>query len=471
MMLQRRIGILSILILLQVLCMTNGVNAQHGEKPRPEVWKDLAYGGRFMDRILPAPIYDKLTSDTWGADAVRPRDIHNGIEDPNWSYWGGRPILEPDGKYHLFVARWREDNPRGHSGWQTSEIVHAVSDRPTGPFVVKQVLGPGHFPEIHRLPNGTYVVYYFHGCYTAKSLESPWKHFTKKELGFPKATFGSLALREDGSVLMFDRVMRVWIKENGSDEFVMVNANEIHPKIPARMGYEDPMVWRTEVQYHLIVNDWYGRTAHHMRSKDGVHWKEDAGEAYTIDFDGYEDGTKVGWYKYERPKVLQDQYGRATHLYLAVIDVPKKEDKSKDNHSSKNIVLPLVVGRRLKILNGDKITADTKTIRLQILAEEGFNPHTDVDIDTLRFGAPEEVDFGRSCKPIKSEKAGRDLVVTFDAAGNGITDDNFAAKLIGKSSKGVFLFGYSRLPGVDYSPYVIQRQADKTLERSAKTHR
>jgi hypothetical protein len=38
--------------------------------------------------------------------------------------------------------------------------------------------------------------------------------------------------------------------------------------------------------------------------------------------------------------------GRATHLYLAVIDVPKKQDLSRGNHSSKNIVLLLVAGRR-----------------------------------------------------------------------------------------------------------------------------
>jgi len=456
MMLPGQIGTIAAFIALQMLCIASVVNAQHGDKLRPKAWESLIHGGRFMDRILPAPIYDKLTSDTWGADAVRPRDIHNGIEDPNWSYWGGRPILESDGKYHMFVARWREDNPRGHGGWPKSEIVQAVSDRPTGPFVVTQVLGPGHFPEIHRLPSGEYVVYYFHGCYSAKSLEGPWKRFTKQELGFEKATFGSLAIREDGSLLMLDRIMRVWIKENGSDEFQMVRGRPVQPKtIPGR--YEDPMVWRTEVQYHTIVNDWYGRTAYHLRSKDGVHWKEDPGEAYTIDFDGYEDGTKVRWYKYERPKILQDQYGRATHLYLAVIDVPKKEDKSKDNHSSKNIVLPLVVGRRLKILNTDKIASDAKTIRLQITAEEGFNPHMDVDVDTLRFGAPEKVDFGHGCKPIKSEKSGKHLVVTFDAAGNGLTDDNFAAKLIGKTAKGKLLFGYSRLPGVDYSPYVIKR--------------
>ena len=455
-MLPRPISMISTFIALQVFCIAGVVNAQHGDKPRPEAWNRLVHGGRFMDRILPAPIYKGLETDMWGTDAVKPRDIHNGIEDPAWSYWGGRPILESDGKYHMFVCRWREDNPRGCAGWPNSEIVHAVSERPTGPFAVKQVIGPGHFPEITRLNDGTYVVFYFHGCYTSKSINGPWEHHHKKEVGFPEATFGSMALREDGSVLMLDRVMRVWLKENGSDEFQMVSGRPVQPKnIPGR--YEDPMVWRTEVQYHTIVNDWYGRTAYHLRSKDGVHWKGDPGEAYTIDCDVYEDGTKVRWYKYERPKILQDQYGRATHLYLAVIDVPKNEDLSKDNHSTKNIVLPLVVGRRLKILDSEKITAETTTIRLQINAEEGFDPNTDVKVDSLRFGSPEEVDFGRGCKPTRSEKSSKDLVVTFDAAGHGITDDNFAAKLIGKTTDGKLLFGYSRLPGVDYSPYVVGR--------------
>jgi len=31
-----------------------------------------------------------------------------------------------------------------------------------------------------------------------------------------------------------------------------------------------------------------------------------------------------------------------------------------------------------------------------------------------------------------------------------------AAKLIGKTTKGKLLLGYSRLPVVDYSPYVIE---------------
>ena len=435
--------------------MAVDVGAQHKDKPRPEAWKDLVHGGRFMDRILPAPIYNGLETDTWGADAVRPRDIHNGIEDPKWSYWGGKPVLGPDGKYHFFVCRWREDDPRGHRAWPTSVIVHAMSNRPTGPFVVKKVIGPGHFPEITPLKDGRYAIFHFHGYYIADSLQGPWKS-VKEKCGFHgKTTFGSLTVRQDGSLLMLDRIMRVWIKEKGTDDFHRVIGAQTHPKIPGR--WEDPLVWRTAVQYHLVINDWYGRTACHLRSKDGVRWKADPGEAYAIDFDGYEDGTKVGWYKYERMKVLQDQYGRATHMYLAVLDVPKKDDKGKDKHSSKNIALPLVVGRRLAILNDRKITADTKTIRLQIEAEKGFDPHTDVDVDSLKFGAPEKVDFGHGCKPISTKKSGKNLVVMFDAANNGFTNGNFAAKLIGKSAKGKLLFGYARLPGVDYSPYVVKR--------------
>ncbi len=419
--------------------------AQHKDKPRPEAWKDLVYGARFMDRILPAPIYDGLETDTWGADAVRPRDIQNGIEDPEWSYWGGKAVLGPDGQYHFFVCRWREDDPRGHQAWPSSVIAHAVSDRPTGPWIVKDEIGPGHFPEITPLRDGRYALFHFDGYYIADGLDGPWKNVIEKSGFHNKTTFGTVVEREDGSLLMLDRVMRVWIKNNGEDEFHRVTEKGIYPaEIPGY--YEDPLIWRTEVQYHLVVNDWMGRTAYHMRSKDGITWEEDPGEAYTIGIDGYEDGTKVGWYKYERMKVLQDQYGRPTHMYMAVIDVPKAEDKGKDNHGSKNIALPLVVERRLKILNQERITAETKKIRVQVAAEAGFDPHKDIDGQSLRFGASEEIDYGRGCSLLKVRKKGKNLILIFNGKGNGLNENDFAAKLLGKTKEGKLLFGYARIP-------------------------
>jgi len=412
-----------------------------------------------MDRILPAPIYHGLEEAPWGTDAVRVRDIHNGTEDPEWSYWGGRPILEPDGLYHLFIARWREDDPRGHDAWPSSKIVHATSERPTGPFEVIGEVGPGHFPEIHRLPDSTYAIYHFYGAFLSESIHGPWRNIPREEFGFPDVLFGSMVVREDGSLLMMDRIQRVLLKEKGSDTFVMLNDGKMSlPKRKARYAWEDPMIWKSEVQYHMVTNDWHGRVAQHMRSKDGVHWVEDPGEAYSIDFDRYVDGTEVGWYKYERFKVLQDEYGRATHVYFAAIDVPKKQDLSKDAHSSKNIVLPLVVGRRLEWVTPQASAEVTGDYQIRIKAEPGFDPLTDIDMETLRFGAPHTVSYGGGSKVLRSEIDGDDLLVTFAPAGHGFDDENFAGKLLGKNYTGDLILGYSRLPWVDYTPYAIANE-------------
>ena len=69
------------------------LNAQITERERPKEWNNLVQGGRFMDRFLPIPTIGNLTKDTWGADDVVPRFVDNGIEDADWSYWGGNSIL------------------------------------------------------------------------------------------------------------------------------------------------------------------------------------------------------------------------------------------------------------------------------------------------------------------------------------------------------------------------------------------
>ncbi|MHC4170579.1 MAG: glycoside hydrolase family protein, partial [Planctomycetota bacterium] len=428
-------------------------NAQSVERKRPEEWNGLVPGGRFMDRFLPMPVQGKLTSETWGADNVKPRYVDNGLEDNEWSYWGGNAILGDDGKYHLYVCRWREDSQRGHMEWPRSVVAHAVADKSTGPYKVKDTLGPGHNPELFRLKDGRYVVYVMGGYYIGDSLDGPWQRkkfeFNPRDRriieGLSNLTFSK---REDGSFLMVCRGGGVWFSRNGITPYNQVTDRRVYPPVEGR--FEDPVVWRTNVQYHLIVNDWLGRIAYYLRSKDGINWKVEPGEAYLPGIARYEDGTVVDWFKYERIKVLQDEYGRATQAHFAVIDVLKRSDKGSDNHSSKHICIPLTVGRLLTILDREKITRDTKTIRVKIAAEDDFDPNRDVDIYSLRFGASEEVNFGRGCKAIKTQRSGDDLILTFDATGNGITKDNFAAKLLGKTTRGKLLFGYARLPWLSY---------------------
>lgn len=417
------------------------------ERETPDEWNELVPGGQFMDRIQPAPICGKLTDDTWGADCVRPRDISNGIEDPKWSYWGGKPVLGRDGRYHWFGCRWPEDNPKGHDGWPQSEIIRAIGDSPLGPFVFENVIGPGHFPEITKLHDGSWRLYHFHGYYGSETLDGPWVHVSKQEDGFPeeKVQMGSVCLREDGSLIMICRISNIYIKEHGSRVWELKSSKRVNPE-HMYGWYEDPVIWRTEVQYHMIVNDWQGRLAYHQRSADGIHWKTDPGLAYTVGIDSYEDGTKVDWFKYERPKVFQDSYGRPTHIYLAVIDVPKWQDEGGDNHSSKNIVLPLVPERRLRMLNSEPIDKGTGEIRVKIFAENDFDPHFDLNFDTLRFGAPGEVDYDHGTVLAGTESAGKDLMLIFDAQGNGIEKDEFAGKLLGKTTCGNPLLGWVKLP-------------------------
>ncbi|WP_299578038.1 glycoside hydrolase family protein [uncultured Sunxiuqinia sp.] len=427
--------------------------AQIIERERPKEWGNLIEGGRFIDRFQAIPIIGELTDETWGADDVIPRYVDNGIEEKEWSYWGGNILVGDDDKFHLFVCRWPENAKKGHMEWPRSEVVHAVCENSFGPFQVKEVIGKGHNPEIYRLKNGGYVLYVYQGYYYSDKIDGPWEYhqfeFNARNRKIPDGLSNlTFAQREDGSYIMLCRGGSIWFSEDGLSGYNLVSENSIYP--PYKGEYEDPVMWKTNIQYHAIVHDWKGRIAYYMRSKDGINWKLDPGEAYETGIAIYEDGTKVDWYKYERIKMLQDKYGRAVQANFAVIDTIKWDDLGGDNHSSKNIGIPLTYGRLLTILNKEPIDATTKSIKVKVEAEKGFNPHKDIDLISLRFGAPEEVNFGKGCKLLDSEKEGNDLVLTFEGTGNGITEDNFTAKLIGQTTKGKLLFGYARLPGVDY---------------------
>lgn len=399
------------------------------------------------------PIIGELTSVTWGAKEVVPRYTDNGIEDNINSYWGGNAKLGDDGKFHLFLCGWPENSSKGHMFWPNSSVYHAVADNSFGPYILKDSIGFGHNPEIFQLKDGRYVIYVINGYYLGENLDGLWE-FKKFDFdprdreiieGLSNLTF---AQREDGSYLMVCRGGGVWFSKSGISPYNQVSDKRIYPPVDGR--FEDPVIWKTNIQYHLVVNDWLGRIAWYLRSKDGINWKVDPGEAYLPGIAKYEDGTVVDWFKYERFKVLQDKYGRATQAHFAVIDTPKRQDLPNDNHSSKHIIIPLTVGRLITILNKNEITSETKTIDVKIEAEDNFNPHTDIDFSSLRFGASEEVNFGRGCKVIKTEKSGDDLIITFNGSGNGITDNNFVAKLLGKTSEGKLLLGYARLLEVNY---------------------
>lgn len=440
--------------------------SQITERERPKEWDQLVNGAKFMDRFLPMK-GNVLSSDTWGADCVLPRYIDNGIEDRIWSYWGGNIKKGEDGQYHLFVCGWLESSPKGHMEWPNSYAFNAVCDNPVGPFKLRNIIGKGHNPEAFQLKDGRYVLYVIDGRYVTNDINGPWEYgkfdFNPRDRKIIEGLSNlSFARREDGSFVMVCRGGGIWISETGLSDYNQITDKRVYPDVDGR--FEDPVIWKDHIQYHMIVNDWYGRIAFYLRSKDGIKWVVDPGEAYVPGIAVHEDGLVEDWFKFERIKMFQDSYGRAIQANFAVIDTLKHEDKPFDKCSSKNISIPLNPGLLLTILDSKPITSKTKTIRLKIQAEEGFNPQTDIDITSLRFGTSGDVNYGRGCTVLNSENDGNDLIVTFDAKGHRITDEEFAPKLIGKYKSGKMLYGYARLPSVEYIEPILSARAPAFIQ-------
>ncbi len=418
-------------------------HAQHGQSTYV-VPEGLVQGGQFIDRFLPMKPNGPLRSDVWGVDAVKPRDVANGVEDAEFSYWCTSVVEGSDGKYHNFVVRWPENSPKGHFEWPNSDVVHAVGDSPTGPFKIVQEIGKGHNVTAYQAKDGTWILYIIGGCYRGPSLDGPW---TRGKLEFDTRgrapvdmTNCTFAQRSDGSYLMVNRSGDVWISKDGNkDPYRRVSNRSAYPPV-SKARFEDPVVWKDDVQYNLIVNDWFGRAAYYLRSRDGQRWDWDQGLAYGPGIFRHEDGRVEDWHKIERPRVFQDARGRATHMLFAVIDDAKEADKPNDIHSSKAIGVGIVPPRTVLIRQqGDHFLATLQ-------AEEGFNPARDIDPASLRFGAPSRVDFGKTSAPLSSQAHGLDLVAEFSAVDCGFQAPDRTAKLLARDRKGGLVFGYAALP-------------------------
>ena len=199
---------LSLIVFWVLVASFNG-HAQIPDKPD----KNFIPGGQFKDLVLPMPIHGQLEDkNIWGAENVIPRDIQNGIEDNEWSYWGGNPVKGKDGKYHIAICRWKEETR--HWGWPESEVAHCVSEYPTGPYhVTGTIIEKGHNPEIIELEDGSNILHISGGnIYSSQNMAGPWSLEGKimiDERGHKGLShlFTNLtgAERKDGSILFFSK--------------------------------------------------------------------------------------------------------------------------------------------------------------------------------------------------------------------------------------------------------------------------
>jgi hypothetical protein len=308
--------------------------------------------------FLPMP-EGQMTSNTWGAPSVLPRDVDNGLEGsasgPDWLYWDGKIMKGPEGKYHLFASRWAAT--LSHYDWSQSTAVHAVSNSPEGPYVDAKPFytdrsGAGHNITGGVVPDGTYYI-------VASDAGRSGDIFVSNAIDGQFALQGTLSMdpngqdlanatanisiivRPDGRFLLVSRPGIVMLSDSLLGPYV-AQGPSVWPSIK---GYdntkaEDPAIWYSGGLYHITVNYWDIRLARHLVSRDGFTGWIDTGIAYDPSRGfSYVDGSRNTWSLLERPGVLVEN-GHVTHFTFAALDVRKDQELANDKHGSKVLVVP-----------------------------------------------------------------------------------------------------------------------------------
>ena len=246
--------------------------------------------------------------------------VNGGFKMENYWVWGSSVIKSEDGKYHMFASRWPDYIPF-HPGWMVvSEIVHAVSDTPEGPYKFNDIaLGARgaqywdgrscHNPKIMKYKD-TYVLYYMGsthpfedltkenadqltldskwciagrwgkrvGVATSKSPYGPWERLDEPILDIEPNTSHSYLtsnpspiIKDDGSVVIIfkgrgykedgithdDMTVNVATAPSYDGKYTVSSAEPLF-SVNNFGEIEDPHMWKDDKGYHMIAKDHQG---------------------------------------------------------------------------------------------------------------------------------------------------------------------------------------------------------------------
>jgi len=349
--------------------------------------------GFFLLSVLPGASAGDITEEYNLAAMLQPVPTTAKWGDPNYNIWCGSVIKGEDGKYHLFYSRW----PRrlGHIAWVThSEVAHAVSDTPFGPWTHHDVALPArgtnfwdgsctHNPTILRIGNKYYLYYMGNygngvvktplnwqhrnrqriGVAVADSLDGPWQRFdhpvldVSSDTNAPDAlvvTNPSVTERPEGGVLMIYKAVGLKRPLPFGGPVVHLAATAESPLGPftkhpgtvfdakgVMFAAEDPFIWRGPDRYWAVVKDNDGNFTHQgyslalWQSVDGFIWK--LAQHPFVANPGSVRWADVRTHRLtalERPQVLLD-HGRLVALCCAAA-----ENKKRDG--TFNLQIPLI---------------------------------------------------------------------------------------------------------------------------------
>lgn len=340
---------------------------------------------------------DTTSSESSGRDydfpeMIQPVPLTAVFRSEEYDIWGGSPVRGDDGKYHLYYSRW--PHRLGHAAWVThSEIAHAVSDGPLGPWVHRDVALPArgvqywdgsctHNPTILKI-DGRYFLYYMGnrgngvverplnwdhrnqqriGVAVAESPNGPWQRQDEPVLDVSSDASArdalcvsnpAVAVRPDGGVLMIYKTVArqfdlpqggpvglgIAMAENPLGPFEKHEGSPFEVK-GERFAAEDPYIWFGRDRYWAIVKD---RDGHFtgikgfslalFESADGFRWKPANKLLVTAPGFTWQDGRRENPVIMERPQLLF-QDGEPVALFCAAA-------KERNKANGFNVQIPL----------------------------------------------------------------------------------------------------------------------------------
>jgi len=303
---------------------------------------------------------EKTFADKWKYVGV-------AVDEPGYTIWGTSPIMDNDGKVHLFVARWKGTTVE--PGWRShSEVAHYIGSNPEGPFKFYDIALSGsakdtwdkygiHNPTIQKVGNKFVLLYIANdnpkqpihpsnqkiGMALAESPYGPWKRVGKDGLILspPKnkkywnynASNGvnnpALLQHPDGGFFLYFKSekskMGLAIAENIEGPYVQMP----FPVTGNDRTIEDGYAFMHKGKFALLTTDNHGI----IEKGGGLLWISDDG----IQFNQYEKGfNRINGYlnvdmskvtvhyglkersyaKFERPQVLLVK-GEPAYLYTS----------------------------------------------------------------------------------------------------------------------------------------------------------
>ena len=331
---------------------------------------------------------------------ILPAPLDGGFAMKDYWVWCGSVIAGPDGRYHMYASRWSKSLAfRPH--WLTnSEIVHAVSDTPQGPYEYAQTILPArgeeywdgrmtHNPSVcYR--EGQYLLYYTGTTYSgptptpdnpldwessavweargnqrvgvaiASDPSGPWQRMDKPIL-MPRAdhwdnlmtTNPAPCVCRDGSILLIYKSAGAVGEDQYNLRFGVASADtplgpytrlQDEPIFNLDTNIEDPFVWESQPgRYEMIMKVFNDKTTGeansglHAFSTNGIDWQlSNPSQAYSRKVQ-WEDQSVTIQHNFERPQLLLKN-GKPTHLYAATSVL---QDGTEELARTWNMVVPL----------------------------------------------------------------------------------------------------------------------------------